>query len=937
MPEIRFDNETALIAALKGSELYRVFREEHLPRKRERERQAWERIQANRGSFTPESLTEIFDLISEDPSRQLWFGVIVTYASRKLMFSAPAEEMNRWFETILSAGGATEGALDVCLRQARIPGAGRALATLLLYLSDPEAHNAWVPMTLKGLQVLGRLAGLPGNEPGRAYAAFNRAALSFRESHGFQPQEVDWVLVVLGKYARADNGAFFLSQDLLEGRDVVKPRASDPIAALRKLFLSKAPGFLTFEEPGEKFWEQEIEYKQKACAAARARLEPFVRGEATFTKDEDARQVATELFGHTNFLNWRDTGYVDGELLAETGAWVDFFTRVLACLRETPGGDWQEPLGSLLDWLSERKCKANISKLLPTYFLFLWNPENHFFIKPSMTDRFLKALGSRHLGGGKPLTVESYERLLAVCQELRETHLADWAPRDNVDLHSFAWVVTGGWGEAAEECPSEVKEKTETYETTAAPLPSVERPDMPLNLILAGPPGTGKTYRLRTEYRHRFEEKETEQTLDDFTFERCADLTWSQVCLVALAYLERPATVPEIVVSPPVVAKARAQGRTNRVNPTVWTSLQEYTVEGCPNVNVKNRFEPGLFWKDSDTHWKPSDQAREVAPDLFELAGELHRFQPRKATAMRYEFVTFHQSYSYEDFVEGIKPVMAGDGAEGDAGQVRYDVVDGIFKRLVHRALADPHHSYALFIDEVNRANVSNVFGELIALIEDDKRMRYDQASGRWIKGMRVKLPYTHSARPGEALFGVPDNLYLVGTMNTADRSIALMDLALRRRFTFDEVMPTPGVLLTSPGPVETEDGEVIHLDRMLSAINERIEYLIDRDHTVGHSYLMKVKTLDDLVRTFRTKLLPLLQEYFYNDWEKIQMVLADLADERDSDGRPKAHPEAIVGHLVQRPTKLFGLNDEAYQERRSYAVNEDLSARSFQKIYQGR
>ncbi|MEK6233168.1 MAG: AAA family ATPase, partial [Planctomycetales bacterium] len=207
--------------------------------------------------------------------------------------------------------------------------------------------------------------------------------------------------------------------------------------------------------------------------------------------------------------------------------------------------------------------------------------------------------------------------------------------------------------------------------------------------------------------------------------------------------------------------------------------------------------EPPLFWKNEQPTWKLLDGAEEMVPDLVDLAEEIKNYQPKGATTVRHEFVTFHQSYSYEDFVEGIKPEMGATeaDAETEAGAVSYTISPGIFRRMCRRAIADPHHAYALFIDEINRANISNVFGELITLLEPDKRMYYNSDKGEWEGGVRVKLPYTHSARPQEPLFGVPNNLYVIGTMNTADRSIALLDLALRRRFTFDEIMPAPKLL----------------------------------------------------------------------------------------------------------------------------------------------
>ena len=234
----------------------------------------------------------------------------------------------------------------------------------------------------------------------------------------------------------------------------------------------------------------------------------------------------------------------------------------------------------------------------------------------------------------------------------------------------------------------------------------------------------------------------------------------------------------------------------------------------------------------------------------------------------RVEFVTFHQNYAYEDFIEGIRPLLK---AEGDAGvhgeddstgrELHYVLRDGIFKKIAKQARKDPSNRYVLIIDEINRGNIAKIFGELITLIEPSKRTKEGA-----VEAAEVMLPY--SQKP----FSVPANLYLIGTMNTADRSIALLDVALRRRFNFVERMPNPDHESIEKN-IEGVDGRCL-----LKAINRRIVEKLDRERQIGHTFLIDVQTLDELKRVFQNQIIPLLQEYFYDDYEKMRAVLNNNA-----------------------------------------------------------
>ena len=232
------------------------------------------------------------------------------------------------------------------------------------------------------------------------------------------------------------------------------------------------------------------------------------------------------------------------------------------------------------------------------------------------------------------------------------------------------------------------------------------------------------------------------------------------------------------------------------------------------------------------------------------------------------ETVTFHPSYSYQDFVEGITiDTIEVEKNNKIIKEIIYTVKDGIFKKICDRARANKGYQYVLIIDEINRGDISSIFGELFTLLEDTKREGEDEA-------LSINLPYSKDKATGNPKkLIVPSNLHIVATMNTVDKSIALIDVALRRRFEFIEMKPKYELL--------SSDIEGINLEKMLEAINERISILKNEHYQIGHSYFLedKITNFSDLKNVMTKNIIPLLQEYFYDDWRSVCAVLNQSYD----------------------------------------------------------
>ncbi|MDK2989660.1 MAG: 5-methylcytosine-specific restriction enzyme [Methanoculleus sp.] len=466
-------------------------------------------------------------------------------------------------------------------------------------------------------------------------------------------------------------------------------------------------------------------------------------------------------------------------------------------------------------------------------------------------------------------------------------------------------------------------------------------------VILYGPPGTGKTYRANNYISH----------LNAHDYEVHEDSLLDQRIFSLTIYEPRDGPIPDLSPGTRFI-----YGWKERRNwQTYYDELQEGDVALAYNAAKLRRFttvvrctqketdsiefevvqqfngpsyedmksDPGL--KESDLMriqmafslklLKHSELQRIIALSeglTYESLGiELKRIResiPNK------EFVTFHPSFGYEDFVEGLRPLATDDGT------LAYRVEDGIFKTLSRRAfnvLAErarieerwnesesipdlddakkkellkvvPEVPFYLVIDEINRGDISRIFGELITLLEADKRYCEEH-------GIVITLPYSKEK------YAIPPNLYIIGTMNTADKSISLVDAALRRRFGFIEMMPDYNVLRNLPDDKDEEVREIVEIAMdALETINKRITGNYDRDHRIGHSYLIKLRdacsqdeALEMLHFAWYHEIVPLLQEYYYDAPARFNEVIGSRfvklsPDERGFDIRERLYGDEL-------------------------------------------
>ncbi len=532
--------------------------------------------------------------------------------------------------------------------------------------------------------------------------------------------------------------------------------------------------------------------------------------------------------------------------------------------------------------------------------------------------------------------------------------------KDLLTLSEEVWRDTAG-EEPLVKPGDPVIDKEEDETSLEAPL------DLPLNLILYGPPGTGKTYctaelavracdgvvpesrealmaryrELRNLHRIRFVTFHPSFTYEEFvegirpstTEEGRVRYDVRPGVFKKAATLAREMYEKRSTQASPLTVKGRklfkmSLGDTSK-------SEEDWIFPDCiENGYVVLGFAPGIDFAGCDTLPAVRDRFLAARPEAKEtdysitavhyLKNEIRqgdiilvsdgntRFRALAEVTGPYIFHAKEREGAYEQRrpvrwlwssseslpVEMIfaKRLSQMSVYLMDQGAVKWDALQELLNPKRTGGVAP---NCVLVIDEINRANLAKTFGELITLLEPSKRLGGADEQ-------ETELPYS-----GDML-GVPPNLYVIGTMNTADRSIALMDTALRRRFSFREMAPRKDLL--------EQDVEGINLQALLEAMNTRIESLFDRDHVLGHTYLMGVSTFDELVERFRGQIIPLLQEYFFEDWRRIQQVFQD-------EGEPS---ERQIIQERDRMGEGAGLRDR----RQRFQVNRTIPPAAIQKIY---
>ena len=574
-------------------------------------------------------------------------------------------------------------------------------------------------------------------------------------------------------------------------------------------------------------------------------------------------------------------------------------------------------------WAKEMKDRdPSRSKKLNDYqdlhavsvYLSFEYPEKYFIYKASCYNTFTERVNFKGTSTAKNFSIKTIENLEQLCRiiineakgnaSLMALHPArlDENCYQDEELHFLAQdLVFYGGKTMSTEIFDEILVATEDEEETMDTGTKIG-----LNTILYGPPGTGKTY---------------------------------HTVIYAVAIIEKDKTLEAIQAE----AKTSYQAVLDRYNEYKEQDLIAFTtfhqsygyeefIEGIKPVedagDITYQVKPGVFKKfceEMADEKKPFDDAWDALIEKIIENNNEYDFTRRAGSVVHVElrddesFIitwstgktdTIKKARVYKQWATN-RYAQKGKASGGTKWWIEtyQAIIDELVKNygLSEHNVCSEKKNKVFIIDEINRGNISKIFGELITLIEESKRVGKDE-------GMKTTLPY--SMEP----FGVPENVYILGTMNTADRSIATIDTALRRRFAFKEMLPDPEVL-------ENILVDELSIQDLLTKMNQRIEVLYDREHTIGHAYfksLEKDNRIAALADIFKNKVIPLLQEYFYEDYEKIRLVLGDnqKTDEKEQFIQKK---QVKIGDLFGNAEVELGcdytyvINDDAFMNLEAY------------------
>lgn len=693
---------------------------------------------------------------------------------------------------------------------------------------------------------------------------------------------------------------------------------------LRGIFEEKHPAFQDFTESAS-YGPSEDHYKRALQTRAHELMDQYRQAE-----DSALGAVLLDLISGkggllSNLLDWRVAKLV-GDIRQSAPNTIEAATGRLA--RQEDGikavADFVDRVWPYLNERVPGSRPFAESRTIPTMIRAMVDPQKILGIRSSPTDHAARMLRGRPAFGSQPLTAEELEDVVGLSRRIFRVMDEEWGwkPRDLWDVQGFIWETCQKrlFPDETKKMPDEGSELTMKS---------------PTNLILYGPPGTGKTYQTAREavllcgevvpedrdelmvlyrslaqkgriefitFHQNFsyedfveglrpvtsESEEGTETASGFSLQP-QDGIFKQIADVAAS--NRGKIIDN---APPLIDRNRkifkmslGRARASEDDIIYQDAIRDgYVVLGWGgDVDWSDpRYDK---WEAIKERWRQDHpEASGNDPNMSQMytfrinmgIGSLvvvsdgnRRFRAIGEVTGPYQFVPgpngefnhrrtmrwlWHSDESLPRERVYNKELSQVSVYQMNSRNVNWDGLEQTVATAGDAvATSGTPEAHVLVIDEINRANISKVFGELITLIEPDKRLGMPNA-------LMVRLPYS------KARFGVPANLHIIGTMNTADRSIALLDTALRRRFTFREIAPAPELL------IDAEERSGLPLRALLTTINERIEYLIDREHRIGHAFFIHCTSRAEVDDVMRDKIIPLLQEYFFEDWGRIRAVL---------------------------------------------------------------